>query len=485
MAIEARKESTLDPEDWSEFAALAHRAVDDAVDFLRSVRERPVWQPVSGDATRALSEPVPFSGQGIERAYADFSENVMPFPIGNIHPRFWGLVMGSGAPAGVLAEFLAAVMNTNCPGFDQSATLVEERVVDWFREIFGMPPTTSGLFVNGATMANLLALLVARNAKAPFDARADGIVGRSRLRIYASSETHSWLKRACNVLGLGERAIRFVRADERQRMDIAELRRAVHEDRHQGHIPFFVNANAGTVNTGASDDFSALADVCAEENLWLHVDGAFGAMAALAPRAKAEVAGMDRADSIAFDLHKWGYLPYGIACVLVRDGQAHRAALSNPAPYLTAGGGLASKAPLHFSDLGIELSRGFIALKAWMALKAYGFERLGEMIQQNVDQAAYLARTIEQTPELELLAPAPLNVVCFRYVAPPGMDPDTFNAELVAAVQQSGDAVFTGTIFEGRFGIRAAITNHRTTFADIDMAVAAILREGRLRAAAA
>ena len=334
-------------------------------------------------------------------------------------------------------------------------------------------------------MANLLGLLVARNAKAPYDVRGDGIVGRSRLRLYASTETHSWLKKACNVLGLGERAIRSIPVDERQRMDVVALRRAVHEDRHQGHVPFFVNGNAGTVNTGATDDLESLADFCRDEKLWFHVDGAFGALAALAPRARTQIAGMERADSVAFDLHKWGYLPYGIACVLVRDGEAHRAALQNPAPYLTVGGGMTSKSPLHFSDLGIELSRGFIALKAWMAFKTYGFERVGEMIQQNVDQAAYLARIVEESPELELLAPAPLNVVCFRYVAPYGMNPDAFNAALISAVQHSGDAVFTGTRFDGKFGIRAAITNHRTTFQDIDIAVAALLREGRLRARAA
>jgi len=478
-------ERSLDPDDWSNFANIAHRAVDDTIAFLRDIRERPAWQPVPEDVKERLTTPAPRAPAELQSVYEEFQRDVLPYPIGNIHPRYWGTVMGTGTAETLLADLLISTMNTNCPGFDQSATYVERQVVSWFCELFGFPQSASGVFVTGGTMANMLALLVARNTHAPFDTRTHGITGRSRLRIYASTETHAWIKRACNILGLGEHAIRFIPVDRHRRIDVGSLARAVRDDRSQGHIPFFVNGNAGTVNTGATDDLNALADYCERESLWFHVDGAFGAMAALAPRARAIVSGMERADSLAFDLHKWGYLSYEAGCVLIRDASAHRAALKNPAPYLTHGSndGITAEG-LVFSDISFELSRGFRALKPWIALKTYGVERLGEQIQQNIDQAAYLARAIESSTELELLAEAPLNVVCFRYRTPPHVDANALNSEIVAAVQRSGDAVFTGAVIDGTFAIRAAITNHRTTYADIDYALAAILREGRRRRAA-
>jgi glutamate/tyrosine decarboxylase-like PLP-dependent enzyme len=491
-ALNTTHELSLDPEDWSAFLAQAHGMLDDMVAYLRTVRERPAWSPVPPSIKARLSEPPPMAGSGLEETYRAFSDCVLPYPFGNIHPRFWGLVCGTGTPVSMLADLLASAMNSNACGYDQSATYVEQQVVAWFRELFGFPDGASGIFVNGASTANLLGLLVARNSTAPFDVKGNGLAGNPRLRVYASTETHACIKRACNVAGLGQAGLHSVAVNARREIDIDALAHAIHEDRKAGDVPLMVVANAGTVNTGAFDDFNSIADMCAREGLWMHVDGAFGAMAKLAPRARQFLDGMERADSLAFDLHKWGYLSYDVACVLVRDGAVHRAALANPAPYLSTGvesRALAARtiehgfdsSPLYFPDLGLELSRSFRALKPWMAIKTYGFERLGEQIQQNIDQAAYMTARIDASPELESLADAPLNVVCFRYV-PIGhaeFDLNTLNSKLLDEVQTSGTAVFTSTLLEGRFALRAALANHRTRCEDIDLALDAVLAAGR------
>jgi len=466
--------SLLDPDDWEAFGASAHRMLDDAIEYMRTVRERPAWQPVPQSAKEALTESAPREGQPLDAVYGAFKEHILPYPTGNIHPRFWGMVKGTGTPVSMMADMLAAAMNSNVSGFDQSATYVELETIGWLVELFGLPSETGGLFVSGGTPANMLGLLVARNARAPFDARTEGLSAGPRLRVYASTQTHAWLKRACNIIGIGERAVCEIPTDSRHRILLSELRASIAHDRSQGLVPFCVVGNAGTVNAGATDDLRALAEVCRSEGLWFHVDGAFGALTVLTQKYKAVADGMQLADSIAFDLHKWGYLSYDIGCVLVRDGAEHRAALANPAPYANNVynvNGFASTYPLLFADLGVQLSRSFRALKVWMAFKTYGTTRLGEAIEHNIEQAQYLAELVRESDDFELLAPAELNVVCFRYKTP-GKDErecNVYNAELLAQLQQSGAALPTSTILDGRFAIRVAITNHRTTFEDIDM----------------
>ncbi|HEY7612419.1 MAG TPA: pyridoxal-dependent decarboxylase [Gemmatimonadales bacterium] len=480
--MQTKPEETLDPADWGELRALGHRMVDDMMDYLQGVRERPVWQPVPAASRAALDQPTPRGPTDPAEVYRQFREHILPYPNGNIHPRFWGWVMGTGTPLAMLADMLASGMNPHLAGYDQSPALVEHQVIHWMAELLGFPAESSGLLVSGGTVANLIGLTVARNARAGFDVRAEGLQrpDTPRLLVYGSSETHSWSKKACELLGLGDAALRRIPVDGDYRADVAALRAAIAEDRAAGHRPFCVIGNAGTVNTGATDDLAAIAALCREEDLWFHVDGAFGAFAALSPALRATVAGMERADSIAVDLHKWGYLPFEVGLALVRHPDAHRAAFATSSRYLdaTPRGIVAGGFP--FADLGVQLSRGFRALKVWMSLKAHGADLWGRMVEQNVAQARHLRDRIRAEPRLELLAPAPLNVVCFRYLAPglEGGALDAVNEEILLRVQERGIAVPSSTVLAGRFALRVAITNHRSRREDFDLFVDAVLAIG-------
>jgi glutamate/tyrosine decarboxylase-like PLP-dependent enzyme len=477
-------EESLDPQDWEALRGLGHRMVDDVLEYLRTVRERPVWQRPTEAVRARLSEPLPWAGQGYEKAYRDFVESVLPYPTGNIHPRFWGWVIGTGTPFTALAEMLAATLNPNVSGFDDGASLVEDRVLAWFKEAMGFPPGASGLLVTGGSMANLVGLAVARHAQAPFDVRrlGQGAAPR-RMVLYASREVHSSVKKAAELLGLGSDALRLLPVDGDYRLELSALRDAIATDRLAGLQPFCVVGTVGTVNTGATDDLGGLADLCKKEGLWMHVDGAFGALIALSPDLKARLVGMERADSLAFDPHKWGYFPIEVGCVLVRHREGHRAAFATAADYLAAAeGGIAARTD-RFADLGVQLSRGFKALKVWMGLKAEGAAKIGRLIQQNVDQAASLAARVRETSELELLAPAPLNIVCFRYRGDGGGDLDRINKAILVRLHESGTAAPSYTVLGGRYALRVCITNHRTRREDLDLLVREVVRLGKELAA--
>jgi glutamate/tyrosine decarboxylase-like PLP-dependent enzyme/GNAT superfamily N-acetyltransferase len=475
-----RPEETLDPTDWEEFRALAHRMVDDSVDYLASVRERPVWQRPPDTVRAALNGPAPWSGCGAPAAYQEFLELVRPYSTGNTSPRFWGWVQGTGSPVGVLADFLASVMNPNAADFNHSPALVEMQVIEWFREIMGFPPGSSGLLVSGGSAANLTALTVARNAMNP-GVREQGVAAaQGRLTLYASSEVHSSVRKAAELLGLGEQGLRLVATRPDYTIDLDELARMLAEDRAQGLKPFCVVGTAGTVNTGAIDPLDELAELCARERLWFHVDGAFGALAMISPTLRPQVAGLQRADSVIFDFHKWLYAPYEAACVLVRSGDAHRRSFSVIPSYLAPLDGGIATAPIRYSEYGVQLSRGFRALKVWMALKADGFGKYARLIEQNVEQARYLTRLVEAHPQLELMAPTRLNIVNFRYRRS-GLDAaalDALNQHILIQLQESGFAVPSSTVLQGRFTIRCAIVNHRSTRADFKALVKEVIRLG-------
>jgi glutamate/tyrosine decarboxylase-like PLP-dependent enzyme len=469
---------SLDPGDWDELRRLGHRMVDDALGYLRTVRDRAVWQSPPEDVRARLREPLPRKGQGVERAYSDFKKNVMPYPTGMIHPRWWGWVAGGGTPSAALYDFLASAINSSPSVFDDAPTLVERQVIEWLKELMGFPVGASGILTSGGSMANVLGLTVARNVRAPFDVRAQGLAGGPRLTVYGSTETHNSVRKAVEALGLGSEGLRRVPVDEAYRVDVAALARAMAEDRAAGLVPVAVVGNAGTVNTGAIDDLDALADLCAREGLWLHVDGAFGALAALDPELRPRLRGLERADSLAFDLHKWGYLPFEVACVLVRRDEDHRAAFAVPADYLAkAPRGLTARTR-PFSDYGLQLTRGFRALKVWMSLKEHGTDRFARIIRRNVEQAAYLAARVRAEADLELLAPVPLNVVCFRWRGGGGAPLDDVNREILARLHESGVAVPSSTLLGGRFALRAAITNQRTRREDLDLLLAEVKRLG-------
>jgi glutamate/tyrosine decarboxylase-like PLP-dependent enzyme len=468
---DANSRLTLDPADWNAFRDLAHRMVDDSLEHLRTLRERRPWTPMPAATRAALTgESLPRAPQGDEAAYAHFAEHVLPYTNGNRHPRFWGWIQGNGTPLAMMADMLAAGMNAHLAGLDQAPKLVELKVIEWLAELMGFPRDASGVLMSGGTMANLIGLAVARHAKAGFDVRTEGLYGAPRLTVYASTEVHSWAQKAVEVFGMGSASLRRVPADGTLRLDLAALRRAVAADRAAGARPICVIGTAGTVNSAAIDDLHGVADFCAREDLWFHVDGAFGALAALSPALKPLVSGIERADSLAFDLHKWGYLPYEIACVLVRDRAVHEGAFALTPSYLTDEGRGVIAGGLPFADRGIELTRNFKALKVWLAFKSYGVDAIAAVIEQNVAQAREFGRRVAEVPDVVVAAPVSLNVVCFRY-APPELSPaeqDALNREVLLRVQESGLAVISGSRIGGRYVMRVACSNHRSTWDDYE-----------------
>jgi aromatic-L-amino-acid decarboxylase len=473
-------DETLDPKDWNAFRALAHRMVDDSLDHLESLAERAPWQPMPAAVRAALTtEPLPRAPQSAERAYDDFLENVLPYTNGNRHPRFWGWIQGNGTPLGMMADMLAAGMNPHCAGLDQASKLVELQVIAWLAELMGFPNDASGILVSGGTMANVLGLAVARHARAGFNVREFGMQGTTeRLTVYASSEVHSWAQKAVELFGMGHASLRRVPVDADFRIRVDALRDMIAADRLAGCRPICVIGTAGTVNSGATDDLDALADLCAQEELWFHVDGAFGALARLVPSLAPALKGMERADSLAFDLHKWMYLPYEIACVLVRDRAVHEATFSVTPSYLTDEGRGVIAGGLPFADRGIELTRSFKALKVWMSLKAEGVDKFARVIEQNVDQARRFGERVVKIPNVVLSAPVSLNVVCFR-VAPPALSPaqqDALNKELLLRVQETGLAIPSGSKIDGRYVIRVACSNHRSVWDDFERLAAGMER---------
>lgn len=450
--------------------------LDDMFDYLEKIRDRPVWQPIPPTARVSFRQPLCTAPTDLAIVHEIFMRDVLPYSVGNAHPGFMGWIHGGGTPVGMLAEMLAAGLNANLGGRDQIPVEVERQVVQWMRELFNFPESASGLFLTGTSMANLIGVLVARTAAMGSEVRHQGIAAcDQRLVAYASSSAHDSIAQAMDLCGLGRDALRIVPVNNRHQMDIGALVQAVAKDRNAGLVPFFVAGTAGTVDIGAIDDLAAVADVARNERLWFHVDGAYGALAILSPDIAPRLAGIERADSLAFDFHKWGQVPYDAGFILVRDGALHQNTFAAPAAYLrreTRGMAAGSPWPC---DFGPDLSRGFRALKTWFTFKVYGTERLGAMIAGTCALANYLARRVEAIPALELLAPASLNIVCFRYR---GEQADRVNADIIVAIQESGIAAPSTTIVDGRLAIRAAIVNHRTKADDIDALLKAVLALG-------
>jgi glutamate/tyrosine decarboxylase-like PLP-dependent enzyme len=479
-AVNAPAEETLDPEDWSEVEGLSHQIIEDALGYLRDIRDRPVWRELPEEVKTFFASPLPRSPAPLAEVYREVVENVMSHPMGNIHPRFWAWYMGSSNFTGALGDFLAAIQGSNLGGGNHAAAYMDQQVVDWCKEIVGFPASASGALESGGSMANVIGLTVARNVKAGIDLRELGVAAIEKpLRFYGSDQIHSCHRKAMEALGLGNRALRRIATDSTLRIDLAALRAAIAEDRKAGFQPACVIGTAGTVNTGAIDDLQALADLAAEEELWFHVDGCIGALIAIAPANAYRVAGIERADSVALDPHKWLHAPFEAGCALIRDAKAHRGTFAVTPEYLQkTTRGIASANWLH--EYGLQTSRGFRALKVWMALKEHGIEKFGRLIDQNIEQARYLTRLVESEPLLDLVAPTNINIVCYRY-RPDGRSAEALkalNTEIMLRLQERGIAVLSDTTIKGEHSLRVAINNHRTQRSDLDLLIRETLRIG-------
>ncbi|CAF1292441.1 unnamed protein product [Rotaria sp. Silwood1] len=460
-------EISLDPLDWTEIRSLGHQIMNDMINYLRDVRLRPVWNPMPLTVRKAIAQTdIPLKGQSLFEVYDEVNFLVLPYPVGNIHPHFWGYVQGTGTPIGALAEFITGTMNTMSWGGHQASIYIERQVLSWLKVLMDFPndDTSSGVLVSGTSVATIIAMAV---AKKKFCNRT--------MKVYCSKEAHNCLIRAVDLLNIGKENIIFISTNSERQIDLKALEAVL-----DPHSCGFIVGSAGTVTTGAIDDLKGLADICARRpnDLWFHIDGAIGAVARCSKRLRPLFNGFEHADSIAFDLHKWLFVPYECGCILIRHGQLHKSTFTQPAAsYLTLmdGGITPSEGEVFFSDYGLELSRGMKSLKVWMTLKTYGIEKLGQIMEQNVDQVKYLVRLIEQhSNKFEVLATGPLNIVCFRCIVSRSNDIDLemlnkLNKQLLVTIQERGIAVVSPIAIDNhKFALRMCITNHRTKISDMD-----------------
>ena len=436
-------------------------------EYLGGLRDHKVYRHISSrDIRDSLDPALPTKGIDFDALLKVFRENIIPFSRQNAHPRMFGYVQSPGTPLAAFADLLASTLNANLTVWRSAPAPVElERLtIDWIRQILGFNAQAGGLFVSGGSMANLAAIAAARQAK-------DDSSGR--LRIYASSETHFSIAKAAALLGIGRENVRLVDVDECFKIRVDDLVAKITADLEAGYLPFCVVANAGTVNTGAVDPLAEIREIADRFQLWMHVDGSYGAFAVLAKSARKFFAGLERADSIALDPHKWLYLPVDVGCVIYRAPEIARAAFAHEAEYTRIIGEKADEA-FAFWDYGPELSRRFRALKVWMLLKGVGLDSLGEAIESNLACARYLESMVRASDDFEMVAPVELSIFCLRHVpvqlrnkSPQAID--AFNERLLIALQRDGSSYLSNATLAGRFALRGCVLNYRTTLRDMEI----------------
>ena len=491
-ALRQRKAPLEIPPD--EFREIGHRLVDEIADRLAKLPDGPVMRDESpADLRRALGaeQTLPPAGAGAARLVSEATGLLFDHALFNAHPRFFGYITASPAPIGMFGDFLASALNQNVGASRLAplATEVEGQAVRWIAELIGYPSSCGGLLVSGGNMANFVCVVAARAAKAPWDVRKEGLSRDGRqLLVYASTETHTWIQKAADLFGLGTDAIRWIATDDEQRMDSTVLRRQIEDDRRLGHQPFLVVGTAGSVSTGVVDPLSEIASICREYELWFHVDGAYGALAALAPGSPDSLRALAEADSVAVDPHKWLYAPLEAGCVLVRDAEKLRNAFSyHPAYYHF------DDQVVNYFDYGPQNSRGFRALKVWLALRQVGRAGYLRMIADDILLARHLHRLVAQHPEFEA-ATQNLSITTFRYV-PPDLRPllksgkveeylNQLNQNLLTAVEKSGEAFLSNALVGGRYLLRACIVNFHTSLGDIEALPPLLSRLGKATDAA-
>ncbi len=475
------------------FRRSGHALVEAIAEFLDSVRERPVTRPESPIEVQhliAADAPLPAIGMDADELLADTARLLFDHSLLNGHPRFFGYITSSPAPIGMLGDLLAAAVNANVGSWRLApvATEIEAQTVRWIAELVGYPVLGGGLLVSGGNMANMVGVFAARAAAATWDVRVQGVShAQPRLRVYASAETHTWLQKATDLAGLGTDAIRFIATDDAQRLDTRALRAAIAADRAAGDLPMMVVGTAGTVSTGAVDPIVEIARICREFGVWFHIDGAYGALAACAPGVPSDLTALSLADSVAVDPHKWLYAPLEAGCVLVRDPQRLRDAFAYHPPYYHFG-----QEALNYVDFGPQNSRGFRALKVWLALRQVGREGYVRMISDDMSLRARLARALQREGSFETLTQA-LSIVTFRYVpddlraSTGAVHADTtaidqyldrLNEAVLERLQQEGELFVSNAIVRGRYALRACIVNFNTTHEDVDAVPHIIARVG-------
>lgn len=467
-------ELSMDPANWEDQRKLAHEMVDVMLDLHQFISEKPVWKEVPNDVKVSFEESLPQTGGNIRAIFEEFKQNILPYPKGNIHPRFWSWVQGTGSPTAMMADMLASGLNSNVTIGEHSAMYVDNQVINWMKEMMNFPATASGILLSGASMANVTGITIARNAFEDRNIREKGLAqqDKGKLVMYISAETHSCVIKAGEITGIGNDQIRIIPVDKDWRMDIAALQRQYALDIEAGFAPFCLVGNAGTVNTGAIDPLDDQLAFCRKFGLWYHVDGAFGALAKLVPEYSNQLEAIEKADSLAFDLHKWMYLPYEVACLLVKDAEIHRQAFALQPSYLKSHErGLAS-GPDPITNFGFELSRGFKALKVWMCLKEHGLPKYAAAIRQNIAQTFYFESLLKEHEDIEIVAPATLNIVCYRYnpknKALSNDDLNALNKEILMDLQTQGVGAPSYTFIDNKYVIRMCNVNHRSRKHDFD-----------------
>jgi aromatic-L-amino-acid decarboxylase len=471
-----------------DFRALGHHLVDRIADFLDGLPMRPVTTGESPSEIRETldsSRLLPDFGTDPDKLIDRTADLLFDHSLFNSHPRFWGYITASAAPIGILGDFLASAVNQNTGAWFLSpmASEIEGQTVRWIAELLGFPTNCGGILVSGGNMANIVCFLAARQAKTGWNARLAGLHGSEaqQLRIYGSKETHTWIQKAADMSGIGTDNVRWIPTDKDLRMDTQILQNQIRADKEAGERPFIVIGTAGSVSTGAIDNLPEIAKICREEDLWFHVDGAYGGFAAVLPDAPSEFHALSEADSVAVDPHKWLYAPLEAGCALVRDPEKLREAFAYHPPYYHFG-----VEAINYLDYGPQNSRGFRALKVWLALQQVGRKGYKHMIADDIQLAKELYELVAKQPELEVFTHS-LSITTFRYI-PSELRSNAheaeeylnqLNTELLTRLQNSGEAYISNAVIDGRFALRACIVNFRTSMADIEALPKIVLRIGR------
>lgn len=472
------------------FRNAGHQLVEDLAAFLEALPHGKVTSAPTVAEMKALlgDAPLPQQGMDSNQLLGEVTAQLIQNSLFNGHPRFWGYVTSSAAPIGALGDFLASALNQNVGAWQLSplASEIEAQTVRWIAEFVGYPTDCGGLMVSGGNMANFVGFLAGRRAKVPWDFRREGLQGgQGRVCVYCSEAAHTWVEKAADLFGLGTDALRWIPCDADQRINLRLLEEQIATDKKQGVIPLVVVASAGAVGTGAVDPINAMADLCEREGLWLHVDGAYGAMAAALPECGPDLKALWRADSVALDPHKWLYSPLEAGCTLVRDAEALRDTFNfHPSYYKFEIEG--ELPPTNYHELGMQNSRGFRALKVWLAFRQVGGPAFVEMIRQDIRLARAMMKAVEAHPDLEAFT-CHLSITTFRFVPPDlaitGSDRQAYLNELNEAVlkqlQNEGDVFISNALLNGDFVLRACIVNFRSTLKDVRVLPGMVSRIGR------